>query len=177
LWVTTGDFENECFFFYSDDGFRTLERVGDGGQTFRAVSLLFEPEQIVWLTDSHLEPNRVVSMDRRSGEVRVHGELPSSTWYTARTSDGALLATTTVEPGPAIRTRRAHLLLSENALDWTEALSFAKDRFPMRFFKFGSLALPAGRFSSKAFWVSGEGLRGLDGASWLCALENAAEEA
>lgn len=173
LWATTGDFADECFFFFSDDGFRSVERVGDGSQTFRAVSLVFEPERIVWLTDSHLEQNRIVSLERKSGELRFHGELPSSTWYTARTSDGVLLATTTVEPGAAIHTRRARLLYSTDGVAWREALSFAKDRLPMRFFKFGSLALPSGSFSSQAFWISGEGLTGLDGASWLCALDDA----
>jgi hypothetical protein len=172
LWATTGDFAAECFLFYSDDGFRSVERVGDGSQTFRAVSLLFQPERIVWLTDSHLEQNRVVSLERRSGELRFHGELPSSTWYTARTTDGVLLATTTVEPGPAIRTRQARLLRSADGLVWHEALALEKDPLPMRFFKFGSLALPAGAFSSRAFWISGEGLAGLDGASWLCALDD-----
>jgi hypothetical protein len=171
LWATTGDFADECFLFFSDDGFRSVERVGDGGQTFRAVGLVFQPERIVWLTDSHVEQNRIVSLERRSGELRFHGELPSSTWYTARTSDGVLLATTTVEPGAAIRTRRARLLRSSDGLAWREALAFDKDRLPMRFFKFGSLALPSGRFSSQAFWISGEGLAGLDGASCLCALD------
>lgn len=170
LWATTGDFEGECFLAFSDDGFRSVSLVGDGSQTFRSVSLIFEPDRIGWLTDSHLVQNRVVTLDRKSGEVSLHGEVASSTWYVARTSDGWLLAGTTVEPGPAVRTHRAFLLCSRDGLDWRTAASFAKDRLPMRFFRFGSLALPSGHYGSDAFWLSGDGLAGLDGRSALCSL-------
>jgi hypothetical protein len=174
LWVTTGDFENECFLGFSDDGFGSLQLVGDGGQTWRAVGLLFGEDRLVWLTDSELVQNRVVSMDRSTGALAFHGEVASSAWYAVRTSDGAYLATTIVEPGPAIATRRAFLLRSRDGLEWSEAASFAKDALPMPWFKFGSLSLPSGSFSSQEFWLSGEGLRGLDGRSRLCALPRGA---
>lgn len=170
LWVTMGDFQGECFLAWSDDGFRSVEHLGDGGQTWRTVGLLFDEARLAWLTDSHLEPNRVVTMDRRTGEVAVHGQVASSSWYQVRMRDGVHLATTTVEVGPAIRARRCYLLRSEDGRHWTEAASFAKDVLPMRLFKFGSLSLPSGDYGSGAFWLSGEGVRGLDGDSLLCAL-------
>jgi len=175
LWITMGDFDGECFLYFTDDGFRTLERLGDGGQRFRTVNLVFGPERLAWLTDSELDQNYAVSMDRATGAVTLHGEVASSCWYTARTSDGVLLATTTVEPGPAIRTRRACVLHSRDGIRWSEAASFAKDRWPMGFFKYGTLSLPSGSFSSRHFWISGEALVGLDGGSLLCALSAGGE--
>jgi hypothetical protein len=177
LWFTTGDFDGECFVGFTDDGFAHVELLGDGGQNWRTVGLLFEPDRLVWLTDSELARNRVVSMDRRTASLHFHGELSSSTWYTAKTTDGVHLATTTVEPGPSILARHAFVLDSRDALCWREAAAFEKDRLPMPWFKFGTLSLPSGRFSSGRFWLSGEGLRGLDGASLLCALEPAGEGA
>jgi hypothetical protein len=174
LWITMGDFEGECYLGYSDDEFRNLVRVGDGGQSYRTVGLLFHADSLSWLTDSELAPNRVVRMDRASGELSFHGELAGPVWYCAPTRDGAYLATTVVEPGPSIRTRHAFLLHSRDGLAWREVASFEKDAWPMPWFKFGSLSLPSGRFSSQAFWLSGEGLRGFDGGSWLCALDDAA---
>ena len=41
----------------------------------------------------------------------------------------------------------------------------------MRGFGFGSLSLPAGQLDSGGFWLSGEGLIGLDGRSILCRIE------
>jgi hypothetical protein len=96
--------------------------------------------------------------------------VASSAWYAVQTSDGAYLATTVVEPGPSIQARRAFLLQSRDGLEWREAASFAKDALPMPWFKSGSLSLPSGSFSSRAFWLSGEAVRGLDGRSRLCAL-------
>lgn len=177
LWFTTGDFRDECYLGYTDDGFESVELIGDGGQRYRAVGLLFESDHLSWLTDSHLEQNRVVAMERESGALSLLGEVESSTWYTVRTTDGVCLATTTVEPGPAIHTRSSRLLGSTDARRWSEVATFEKDAWPMPWFKFGSLSLPAGRYSSERFWLSGEGLRGLDGGSLLCALERTQEAA
>lgn len=171
LWFTSGDRRGECFIGYSDDGFSSVELIGDGDQRFRAVGLIFDEREVHWLTDSHIARNHVVSMDRETRAITLRGEVESSSWYAVRTSDGALLATTTVEPGPAIATRQASLLTSRDARAWSPAASFEKDAWPMRFFKFGSLSLPSGSYSSRAFWLSGEGLEGLDGASLLCSLD------
>jgi hypothetical protein len=170
IWITMGDFEGECFLGWTDDGFRTVDLLGDGSQTFRMVGLLCQEDRLCWLTDSHIAPNRVVTLDRSTGRTELHGSVTSSSWYAARTTDGVYLATTTVEPGPEVHTSKCFLLASDDGVTWQEVASFAKDRWPMRFFKFGSLSLPSGAFSSRAFWLSGEGVEGLDGESILCCL-------
>ena len=77
-----------------------------------------------------------------------------------------------MEPGPGIQTDRAHLLASHDAVEWSEVATFEKDIFPMRWgFGFGSLSLPAGRLSARGFWLSGEGVKGLDCKSVFCSLE------
>jgi hypothetical protein len=174
LWITMGDFEDECYIAYTEDRFESVHFLGDGKQLWRAVGLLFEQDRIHWLTDTHIAQNHIVSMDRNDFQADIHGERPASSWYAARTVEGIHLATTTVEPGPCIRTDRAFLLASHNAIKWIEVASFAKDRFPMRGFGFGSLALPSGDLSVEGFWLSGEGLEGLDGRSVLCRLDASA---
>ena len=168
LWVTNGDFEGECHIAYSDDGFRTIEWLGDGTQTWRTVGLIFQEERICWMTDTHLEQNRVVTMDRESGALAFHGERDASTWYQAETTDGRYLATSCVEPGPGIQTRDCRLMVSENATDWTTVARYPKDALPFRFFGFGFLSLPSGRFSSEDFWLSGGGVVGLDDVARRC---------
>jgi len=174
IWITMGDFADECFLGWTDDGFRHVEFLGDGSQTFRTVGLVFQKDRLRWLTDSHLVQNRSVSLERETGRVEQHEAVVSSSWYAARTTDGIHLATTTVEPGPAIHSRRCFLLASDDGVTWREVASFAKDRWPMRLFKFGSLSLPSGRFSSQEIWLSGEGVEGLEGASILCSLKDSA---
>lgn len=168
LWVTMGDFEGECYLACSDDRLASLEFIGDGSQTFRMVGVLFREDRIHWLTDSHIEQNRIVSMDRATHEIEIHGERDASSWYLAETTDGRYLATTTVEPGPGIHTDEVRLLVSDDAVEWRELAAFDKDAFPMRGFGFGSLSLPSGELDAGGFWISGEGVVGLDGRSAWC---------
>lgn len=171
LWVTAGDFQDECYIGYSDDGFRTTEWLGDGSQTWRAVGLIFQEKRICWMTDSHLEPNRIVSMNRATHEITLHGERDASTWYQTETTDGLYLATSCVEPGPGIQTRHCNLMASENGTEWTTLERFAKDWLPFPLFGFGFLSLPSGRFSSQDFWLTGGGVSGLNHASQPCAVD------
>jgi hypothetical protein len=171
LWVTMGDFQDECFLGYSDDGFRTAHFLGDGSQLWRAVGLVFQRDRICWMTDTHLVQNHIVSMDRASHQTTLHGERDASSWYQAETTDGLYLATSCVEQGPGIHTDRSRLMASTNGTEWTTLLSYEKDRLPFRLFGFGWLALPAGRFSSRNFWLTGIGLEDLDGACLPCSIE------
>jgi hypothetical protein len=88
----------------------------------------------------------------------------------AETRDGLYLATTTVELGEGVKTDQARVLASEDGLEWEPVLSFRKDPLPMTAFGFGSISLPSGEFPSDAFWISGEGLYGLDGRAQVVSL-------
>ncbi len=167
MWVTMGDFAGECFLAYSDDSFRSLHFLGDGSQLWRMVGVVFQEDRLCWLTDSHIDQNRIVSMDRVRQEPVIHGDRDASSWFVAETSDGLYLATTCVEPGPGIHTSDVKLLASEDGIEWEPVAEFAKDRLPMKL-GFGSLSLPSGVFSRGAFWISGEAVEPLDGRAQLC---------
>jgi len=176
LWVTVGDYEGECYFVVTDNEFETVQWIGDGTQMWRAVGLLFTNKSVCWLTDSHLEQNYTITLDRESLQLTVHDEVESSSWYCSSTSDGFFLAATTVEKGPGVKTNKALLMFSENGINWETVASFKKDLLPMLPFKFGVISFPSGNFSSDSFWISGEGLIGLDGCSLLCSLEHSEGE-
>lgn len=171
LWIPAGDFGDECFIFYTDDEFKTFHRLGDGTQLWRAVGLLFREDAVCWLTDTELEQNKIVVLDRKTHTVTTHGDVHSPTWYTTQTSDGLFVAATTVERGPGVKTNRAWLMISEDALDWYKVLSFKKDLWPLQPFKFGVMSFPSGAYDSRNIWVSGEALIGLDGTSILCSIK------
>jgi hypothetical protein len=52
LWVTTGDKDNECGIFFSDDEFTTLEKLGGGDQSWRAVSVIPTATDLFWGMDA-----------------------------------------------------------------------------------------------------------------------------
>jgi len=166
FWITVGDDDGECFIYRTGDRFRTLERFGDGTQTWRAVGLLFTRDHICWITDSHTDPNHACRMKRSDGSLEVGQAIDCSGWYSASTREGWFVAFTTVEKGPAIRSDEASVLVSRDGFNWTRAGSFKKDFWrPMKIFKYGVLNCPSGEQSLEEFHLSGEGLVGLDGMS------------
>lgn len=166
LWVTVGDYAGECFLLRTRDGFRSLETFGDGSQTWRAVALFFQPEHVCWLTDSHLEQNHACRMRRDSATLELGQPVPCSAWYGAQTREGLDVAFTTVEPGPAIQRRESSVLVSRDSFHWDEVFSYRKDGYrPMKVFKYGVVSCPSGDLRASDFWISGEGLVGLDGTT------------
>jgi len=152
FWVTVGDDDGECFFYRTDDGFVSLERFGDGTQTWRAVGLLFTPEHVCWITDSHTQKNRACRLKRSDGSLEVGQELDASGWYSATTREGWRVAFTTVEKGPAIETDKASVLVGRDGFTWSKAGEFRKDFWrPMKIFKYGVLSCPTGDLSIEEF--------------------------
>lgn len=166
IWVTCGDDTGECYLFRTRDRFRTIEQIGEGTQQWRAVRLFFTETSVCWITDSQLEQNVSCRWDRRTGQLEVGQTFDAPAWYGSTTLEGLHLAFTTVEPGPAVRRRTAGIFASRDAFHWEEIHHFAKDAWrPMKLFKYGVISCPSGLMSQECFFISGEGLLGLDGKS------------
>jgi len=166
LWMTTGDSQGECHLYYTDNRFRSLERIGDGSQAWRAVRLFFTASHIAWLMDSQDEQNYACRISRQGGELEIGQPIEATAWYGSQTTDGLCIAFTTVEAGAGIHRMESVVLVSADAFHWQEVHTFRKDAWrPMKVFKNGILICPSGPMTSQEFYLSGEGLRGLDGQS------------
>lgn len=163
FWLSTGDSDGECFLVSADRDFRNVEYFGDGGQAWRLVSLIFEPEKILWGMDSQLATVRLQEFDRGTGALQSIGTFPGPVWYSKRLLDGWTVLQTTVEPGPQVASDHAHLFISRDCRRWTEIARFRKDFWKMPYFKFGALAFADGPQTSMEFAMFGEGLVGADG--------------
>ena len=171
-WVTVGDFAGECFLLKTIDSFKTFTRFGDGTQQYRAVNLFFTRDYIHWLTDSNLQQNHAFRMNRRTSRVEQGQPLDASVWYGCPTREGIFLAFTTIERGPAIHSRSSAVLVSEDAFHWEKVFEFKKDFYrPVQLFKYGVISCPSGEMSISEFFLSGEGLVGLDGCSIKAGIE------
>ncbi|MCA9438723.1 MAG: hypothetical protein KC978_23255, partial [Candidatus Omnitrophica bacterium] len=110
--------------------------------------------------------NHVCRMKRSDGSLEIGQEIDCSGWYSCTTKEGLRVAFTTVEKGPAITSNEASVLISPDGFNWKKAGSYKKDAWrPMKIFKYGVLACPSGEMSIDEFYLSGEGLVGLDGKS------------
>ncbi|NMB60893.1 MAG: hypothetical protein GYA18_00965 [Chloroflexi bacterium] len=175
FWITVGDFKGECYIYKTTDGFRAFTKYGSGEQIWRAVRLFFTPTHVCWITDSNLEANHACRMDRRNGQLEMGMGIANSGWYGATTREGLHVAFTTVERGAGITSKFSEILISEDAFQWHSIYRFKKDRYkPLQVFKYGVISCPSGPVSNHDFYISGEGLVGLDGSSMRIDITNKA---
>ena len=173
LWTTVGDLKGECHLLCTCDRFKTVQSFGDGSQNWRAVTPFFTKDYVSWLTDSNLEQNYACRMDRKKGSLEIGQKIDCSGWYGSTTREGITVAFTTVERGPGIHRRESSVLVSEDAFHWQEVHAFKKDFWrPVQLFKYGVISVPTGQMSIDDFWLSGEGLVGLDGCSLNVQISN-----
>ena len=166
FWATVGDYHGECYLLKSKNRFKNIQRFGNGSQIWRAVALFFTPTHICWLTDSNLQHNHACRLARNSGKMEVGQKVDNSVWYGCTTQEGIHIAFTTVERGPAITSNYSDILISQDAFHWHKVHAFKKDFLrPMQLFKYGVITCPSGQMSLENFYISGEGLVGLDGSS------------
>lgn len=165
VWVYTGDLDGECRLLRSADNFRTLDEFGDGSQSWRAASLLFTEDSIVWGMDSPVSACRVMRLDRKTGQLEARQEMPGPVWHSKQLADGQYLMQSSVEQhGQAgVQSRSATLFVSSDLDQWEPVVSFRKDRLSHRYFRHGVLAFSNGHQTSDRFAISGQALRGFDG--------------
>lgn len=171
IWVFTGDADDESWVIEASEDFSEVRYLGDGSQIYRACSVFFTPDKVVWAMDSPLQPSRTVHLDRRTGSVELHGAFPGPIWYGLEVPASGYLLASTVEPGDSVTDDEAGIYFSENLVSWSRMAAFTKDRWPMGLFKFGVIGFSRGERSDGSFFVFGEALKGLDGRSLRCKIK------
>ena len=172
-WVLAGDHGSEPGIGMLSADLERFEWLVKGEQRYRAVEVFDFGDCLIYATDTEMETNALVSLDKKSGRTEKLRQFEGSCIYACRF--GSLFAlTTTVEPSRANFSREATLWLSRNGEDWRCALRTPKDRWHADYFQFGSLVLPAGASDREVILVSGQAVEGLDGR---CAVAHVAPEA
>ncbi len=165
LWCVAGDLPGECRILRTDDGFRTLETVGEGDETWRAVSLLFTADSLYYASDAEKRDNHVYRIDRASGARTTLAKVDGPVYYT-HAIDGHLLFATTAELCPSQTEPVASIwhLTPPGAL--TRLVSFEKDlgqrHLLAKLFMFGTLHFPRGPGLEGETYVTGVALREAD---------------
>ena len=141
LFCLTGDDENECRILRSADGFRTIETVGQGDETWRAVSILFDNNAFYYGMDAEFRANHIYKVNRNSLERTSLGEVNGTVFYSKRL-DGNLFFTTTAENAPSQTENVAALWLVDENEACQKLVSFEKDFWHPTLFQFGTIHFP-----------------------------------
>lgn len=164
-WVLTGDFEAQAGIGRLSSDLRRFEWFVRGEQRFRAVDVFDAGDQLVYATDTQLEPNALIRLDKETGRSERGRPFEGSCIYACRFGEWYAM-TTTVEPSQVNPSRDATLWVSRDLEKWQCVLRERKDRWNADYFQFGSLVLPRGSSGRDVVAVSGQALARLDGELW-----------
>jgi hypothetical protein len=155
----TGDKENECRMLASTDGFETLEPIGEGDETWRAVSMLFDSRAIYYGMDAEFSSNHIYRIDRATGERKSLGEVTGTVFYSKPVGEDLFFATT-AENAPSQKENVAALWNVSADGELREIRKFQKDRWHGTLFMFGTIHFPYGTPSGDHLYFSLVGVEG-----------------
>jgi hypothetical protein len=166
LWCATGDVGGECRILRSEDGFASIETVGEGDESWRSVSLAFTESHVYYAMDAQFEQNRILRLDRRTYERQVLGDVDGPVYF-CRAVGRDVFFTVTAELCPSQVGRAASLVRISDDGEPETLCSFEKDRFRVGLFMMGTLNFPSGPWAPDRFYLHGVGLQQADNETFV----------
>lgn len=173
-WVLVGDFDHETGIGLLDKDLSSLEWVARGNQKVRAVSAIVEEDCLLYGTDSELQPNHIVRLDKRTRELVELCSVEGTSLYATRFGLVRVISTC-VEPSRVNRSRYSTLYASEDGLHWCALKSYRKDCLPFVLFQLGTLVLPYSDCDGSIGVYSGQAVTGLDNHVCVVSFGSSAE--
>ncbi len=141
MFCLTGDDEKECCFWQTFDGFKTTQIVGEGDETWRAVSILFAENAFFYGMDAEHRTNHIYKVTRENLERKSLGEVSGTVFYSKKIGADLFFATT-AENAPS-QIENVAALWHVDANDKLQKLvSFSKDGWHQTLFMFGTIHFP-----------------------------------
>jgi len=163
LWITTGDKDEECLIANTDDEFQSINIVKHGKQKYRAVTLLFYKDYIVYGTDTEHEENYICSINRKtSREIRLRKLQGSVLMATQNYDTDTSAISTAVEPSLVNNHAYAHVWFSKDGINWQDIYSEKKDKWSAKYFQYGRITFPENALRNSSIIFSGHALEGID---------------
>ena len=160
-WVLAGDHGRTSGIGVLSKDCSHLDWVVRGSQMVRAVSALVRPDCLIYGSDSELEPNYIVRLDKTTGRCEQIIPIDGSSLYAADFGELGVISTC-VEPSQTNKCRHSSLYVSVDGVNWTRQLSLRKDCWNAVLFQFGLIVLPCvqnrkptcGMFSGQALTLN-----------------------
>ncbi len=162
MWFTSGDRGNECIIGNTDNGFKTINIVKQGGQKYRAVKLFFYKDFIVYGTDTQIEKNYIYRFDRESGDEECIQEVQGSVISGVQVGDKACISTA-IEPSEVNKELYAHLWYTSDGKQWEDIYKAKHDLLSLKYFQFAKMQFPHNAIIRDKIIVTGHAVKGLDG--------------
>lgn len=159
VFCLTGDDDKECCFWRSSDGFQTVSVAGEGDETWRAVSVLFDANAFYYGMDAEYRTNHIYKIERATMHRISLGEVSGTVFYSKRLGKD-LFFTTTAENAPSQIENVAALWHVDENDNLQKIISFPKDRWHAALFMFGTIHFPYYNSSEKELYFQLVGVKG-----------------
>lgn len=153
LWVTTGDKNEQCRIMYTEDEFKTLQTLGEGDQSWRAVSVIPLEHGMLWGTDAGKDAtkediNKIFYYDFETQQRSEIATIGNPAYHSARIAGGGVLVGCNFEPGRKQDTETASSIWyggGNQSSTWNKLAKFDYDPGNVRWAsKYGYVYLPKG---------------------------------
>jgi hypothetical protein len=163
----TGDDEDECRMVRTGNGFRTVEVIGEGDESWRAVSVLFDENAFYYGTDAEYRANEIYRMDRGTRSRTGLGEVNGTVFYSKKVGESLFFATTAEDaPSQTENVAAVWHVGADGVLE--RVISFPKDRWHPALFMFGLIHFPYRNAFDDRLYFSVLGVDG-DGSTYRLA--------
>ncbi len=165
LWCLTGDLPEECRIIKTSDYFKSMEIIGSGDETWRAVSVQFRKDAVYYATDAEFGANYIYRIDRKTCRRDMLTRVDGPVYYSRSVGDD-LLFCVTAELCPSQKGTEATLWHVDPDDNVNKVYSVGKDLFAykkfVKFFLPGLLNFPAGPGLDHETYFNAAALRGID---------------
>jgi len=93
-WCLSGDVKGECRIMRSADGFRAIDVIGSGDESWRTVSAQFSEDAVFYATDAEFTQNYIMRIDRRSGARTQLAAVGGPVYYSCAAAGQIFFAVT-----------------------------------------------------------------------------------
>ncbi len=169
IWFTSGDRGNECIIGNTDDGFKTINIVKQGGQKYRAVKLFFYQDFIVYGTDTQIEQNYIYCFSRKNGEEECIQEVQGSVISGVQVGSQACISTA-IEPSEVNKESYVHLWYTPDGKQWKDIYKVKHDSLSLKYFQFARMLFPYNAIIGDKVIITGHALKKFDNKTIICSL-------
>jgi hypothetical protein len=170
MWFTSGDRGNECIIGNTDNGFKTINIVKQGGQKYRAVKLFFYKDFIVYGTDTQIEQNHIYRFSRESGDEECIQKVQGSVISGVQVGDKACISTA-IEPSEVNKESYVHLWYTPDGNHWRDIYKVKNDSLSLKYFQFAKMQFPHNAIIGDKIIATGHAVKRLDGKTVILSLK------
>ena len=175
VYVLTGDGDEESGIWEFRNNFQEFRKIAGGTQSCRSCVAFPWKDDLIYATDTPLEPNAVCRLDKESGQITKIADISGPVIYGTRLGEDMVFATS-VEPDSRVKGLRyllsgrrgagvkdwcSHIYIGNPDKGFVCVLSARKDALPMGLFQFGTFQFPPS--SDGAVYATGQSVTKYDG--------------